>query len=159
MGDRAPVTITVPIEYKEEVIQLLEQELDQPDDYWGNTPPTYVVLHYDGVNCAQIKSLDQLTKSGIAYDYEWGEGGGFSAGEESIRFTVDGDIIFTSDEQIKRSRALDSFYQLAESSRDLTELMVKIQKEIHTVVPINWENQVAYGQLYCAKQLINPTKE
>lgn len=159
MGDRVPVTITVPIEHKEKVIQLLEEELGQPGDYWGNIFSIYVLLQYDEVNYAQIKSLHQLTKAGIAYDYAWEEGGGFNAGEEHTRFNKEGELVITADCPTKQSGTLEACFHLVNASANLKEALQKITEAMGTVIPMGWENQVAYGQLYCAKQLINPTKE
>lgn len=147
MGDRTWVEIVV-----------LKESLDQVKEIFSDFYNIDIVeedymacLHFDEVNNGHIEEQDDLTEKGIPYNYEWGKGDNYNAGYKYIRFTPEGEVIHIEHYDTEVNPPLEKLTELLDEPEELAEFIRKFVKER---TPLPWDNQVEYGKIYRARQLL-----
>ena len=147
MGDRTWVAITVLKESLDQVKEIFSDFYDieiVEGDYLAS-------LHFDEVNNGHIEEQDDLTEKGIPYNYEWGIGDNYDPGIKYICFTPEGDVIHIEYYDSEVNPPLEKLTELLNEPEELVEF---IRKFIEERTPLPWDNQVEYGKIYRARQLI-----
>lgn len=147
MGDRTYVSLTVLNEHAEQAEAIISNAYDDPSEVNGDE--RFTVMGFEEVNYGTLKGLAELRKAGIAYDSAWGDGGDYTAGTESCRFTPTGeaDVREIANDEINPD--LDQLMALLD---DPVKLVEHIKAHHAAVTPLGWEHQAEYGQLYVNKQ-------
>ena len=147
MGDRTYVTLTIPSALADLALPLLDAYDDSGEDS-GNRYFTFLAVNY-----GELDFLPQLMEAGIPFNSEWASGNEYGAGCKSCRFTPEGELIIKEiyDEGINPCHT--SLMSLIDSPSALRAYILAHDERI-TALP--WDNQVEYGKLYRAKQLISP---
>ena len=145
MGDRTWVEIVV----LNETLPLVEEIL--PDDAEINTSLEFSSFYFDEVNNGCIEEQDQLTDLGIPYNYEWGMGDNDDPGSKYIRFTPEGELQHIEYYDDELNLPLEKLLELAPTPKELAEY---VQQHSDDKTPLPWDNQVEYGKIYRARQLI-----
>lgn len=156
MGDRTWVNLYVPSELADEARKIIEKRDGKPtEDCDGDAVDGSIhCFGFSEVNYGELDCLDDLQAAGIAYDSSWDDGGDYTSGTQSCRFTKDGEAVVKT--LYDNSLGMDAHTLLAniENHDKLKELILAHIEEI-SVLP--WDNQVDYGKTYRVRQLICPT--
>jgi hypothetical protein len=148
MGDRTTVILSVLTEHAEEAQKIFKD--DPPQESWTAGRLTRFVFHE--VNYGELDFLEHLTAAGIAYDSEWGDGSEYGPGCKSCRFTPEGKAIikalYNSDENPEINLLLPVL-------DDHEKLRLTILEHIKSREVMPWDNQIEYGKIYQAAQLIS----
>lgn len=147
MGDHTWVEIVVLKESLDQVKKILAN-FDIPEIVEGDK---IVSLYFYEVNNGHIEEQDELTLQGIPYNYEWGTGDGFDAGNKYIRFTPEGKVVHIEYYVTEANPPLEKLSELLDTPEELVEYIRKFIKE---KTPLPWDNQVEYGKRYKAMQLL-----
>lgn len=148
MSDHAYVTLSVPKELANQAEALFAgDEPDTTSEEDGLATFGFTEVNYGGLNF-----LKELQKHGIAYSSSWENGGNFTAGTESCRFTPEGGMNLREiyDEQL--SIPIDDLMKLIESPTQLKQWIVNAHESI-TILP--WDNQVEYGKRHRLQLLLS----
>lgn len=150
MGDRTYVNLYVPRELGPQARDLLDgfSEDDERDtNLWW--------FSFEEVNYGELDRGDQqaLIDAGIAYDMGWEAGSEYGAGTKSVRFTPDGELEVKEVYDENLGVYLDDLLKVIDDHEQLKAVILKHKER---TVPRDWENQVEYGKLYLARQLIAP---
>lgn len=155
MGDRAYVNLNIPLAHAEEVMALLREQQDLPNDQGPNDDETYN-MGFEEVNNGNLVFLSELQRRGIAYNSSWGAGDEFSEGTQYLRFTPTGeaikfDVYDTELDVIPISKLDPVFHAPNGTVQDLLRI---VQQHVAAITPLPWDDQVAYGKVYRTRQLI-----
>ena len=145
MGDRTWVEIVV----LNETLPLVEEIL--PDDAEINTSLEFSSFYFDEVNNGCIEEQDQLTDLGIPYNYEWGTGDNYNPGSKYIRFTPEGELQHIEYYENDSNPPLEKLLELVSKPKELAKC---VQQSADDITPLPWDNQLEYGKIYRARQLI-----
>ncbi len=161
MGDRTTCRVYVLKEHEARAIELIKPEEGEPGDtgaffVGSDAHPEIVALYYYDVNYASIDALDEFLAEGIAYDFDWDQGSDFTQGESHLRFTAEGEAVFTSDSPENPSGYLTSIEKALNSLTSVNEVRACLVQIKAKHVPLPWDNQVEYGKVYRARKLIQP---
>lgn len=150
MGDRTTVHLYVPTDLADQAEALFDFGCEYTDDCEDNTTQ----FTFGEVNYGNLPFLNKLAEAGIAYNSCWEDGGDYKSGCESLRFTPSGEFVLKTlynGEDVNPS--LNRLLELIDQPEALREYILNY-KEIRSVLP--WDNQVEYGKLHRARQLIAP---
>lgn len=157
MGDRVSTTLTVLKEHEQQAVNLIDPEQGKPDDI--DEGPETVLLSYYEVNYGTIEALTKFRAVGIAYTFSWDSGSEFDAGEESLRFTSDGQAQFNSQCKQWPYGVMQECLKIVTQASSLEDAQAALQAKVSSLTPLPWDNQAEYGRIYCATQLLQPNKE
>ena len=148
MGDRTWVEIVVLKKSFPQVIDVLdllngEGEIDEKGEL--------VSLYFREVNYGNLEEQEELSKHGIPYNYEWGNGDNYDAGSKYIRFTPDGQLVHIEYYESEINPPLEKLLELVSKPKELAEF---VQQYANEKTPLPWDNQVEYGKIYRTRQLI-----
>lgn len=150
MGDRTSVNLTVLKQHVEEAIALIEPEEGEPVEQDSFDEDT-VTLTYEQVNYGTIEALDQFSRMGIPYSFQWDSGSTYDEGEKHLRFLEHGTPVYVtfSKEWPENTilECLEAIKGQANSEQALRNLLNQNQEP-------NWENQLAYSNVARALNLI-----
>ena len=147
MGDRTWVAITVLKESLDQVKEIFSDFYDieiVEGDYLAS-------LHFDEVNNECVEEQDDLTEKGIPYNYEWGIGDNYDPGSKYIRFTPKGDLQHIEYYANELNPPLEKLLELVDQPEKMAQYVRQYSAE---KTPLPWDNQVEYGKIYRARQLI-----
>lgn len=150
MGDRTTVTLVL-LQSQVAVAEGVEgwekpnEETEQDD--------TSEFTYYE-VNYGNLDFLEKLAAHGIAYTSSWCSGSEYSAGTEYCRFTPEGDAIVKQIYDDGWGCPVSELMSRLESHEDLRAYILEHHEKL-TILDMT-EDQVEYGKLYRAKQLITP---
>ncbi len=156
MGDRTTCCVYVLKEHMDRAIALIEPEEGAPSDIDQGINLPWTCLYYEDVNYASIDALDEFLAEGIAYDFVWNQGDGYSEGEQHLRFTPEGEAVFTSNSPENPSGYLASIEKDLDSFTSVDEVRAYLAQRKAKHVPLPWDNQAEYGKIYRARKLIQP---
>lgn len=148
MGDRTWVEIVVlkkSLPQVKEVLDLLNDEGEIVEK------GELVSIYFDEVNNGRIDEQDELTESGIPYNYEWGNGGNYDAGSKYIRFTPEGEVQHIEYFESEINPPIEKLLELVDQPEKLAQYVRDYSAK---KTPLPWDNQVEYGKRYRALQLI-----
>jgi len=145
MGDRTYVTLTVQKEHWDAV-----NELDPGEGATAETD-TLVCIGYEEVNYGELYFLPELIKQGIAYDSSWANGDEYPEGEESTRFTSEGRLVTKSFGPTSGTVDITDLVKLLDTPEELKTFILKAKEKEEV---LGWEDQIANGKIYRARQLI-----
>ncbi len=152
MGDRTSVELTV-----------LRTQAKKAEALFGGwsanetfeNDPLLIGYYFEEVNYGNLDFLDDLRDNGIAYDSEWGDGGEYSAGTQSLRFTETGELQFKSVYDAAINPDLCTLMELL----DDPVMLVQHIKDHHAGLQVlPWDNQEEYGKRYLAMKLTDPNQ-
>lgn len=106
---------------------------------------------FSEVNYGNLWNLPELQSRGIPYTSKWEAGAYYGPGEETCRFTPEGDKIV---KKIYDSDLSIPLRILQELLHDPTAMNQLITKGLQDIFVLPWDKQVEYGRIYRAKQLI-----
>lgn len=149
MGDRTSVMLTVLTSQLNETEKLFSYEPSEL--YRGDLLTEY--LFYD-VNYGNLEFLPAIQNHGIAYTSRWESGSEYGPGEETCRFTPEGNLLIQTIGDEYKNPCLKSLMKAINSHEMLKQIIMRHYEEV-TALP--WDNQEEYGKIYRARQLINPT--
>ena len=147
MGDRTWVEITVLKESLDQIKEIFSDFYDieiVEGDYLAS-------LHFDEVNNGCVEEQDDLTEKGIPYNYEWGTGDNYNPGSKYIRFTPEGDLQHIEYYENELNPPLEKLLELVDQPEKMAQYVRQYSAE---KTPLPWDNQVEYGKIYRARQLI-----
>ncbi len=156
MGDRTTCRVYVLKEHMDRAIALIEPEEGEPSDIDQGINLPWTCLYYEDVNYACIDALDEFLAEGIAYNFDWDQGSDFTQGESHLRFTAEGEAVFTSDSPENPSSYLTSIEKALNSLTSVNEVRACLVQIKAKHVPLPWDNQAEYGKIYRARKLIQP---
>lgn len=145
MGDRTHVNIQIPKECLETAIGCL------PGFDYKTEMGDSILLEFLEVNYGEIKEFTNLIALGIPCDYEWGSGSEYGSGRKYLRFTPEGEIQLVEYYDKYYNPSLHCLMNLIDKPEELVKY---IKKHKERVTPLPWDNQVEYGKIYRARQLI-----
>jgi hypothetical protein len=145
MGDRTYVTIQIPKECLETAIGCL------PGFDFKTEMDDSVLLEFSEINYGELEEFTDLIALGIPCDYEWGNGSEYGSGRKYLRFTPEGEMRLVEyyDEDYN-----PPLYSLMERIDNPEELVKFIKEHKEEVTPLPWDNQVEYGKIFRARQLL-----
>jgi hypothetical protein len=144
--------ITICKEHEFKVDCIVNSDEDFKQTLHIESSSGYVIYQFNEIKGGILKWLPQLLEQGICYDYEWSDGDDVDPGIESLRFTEEGNVIFTEVFKGNENPSLDTLMTYL----DKPELLVDYIKGFYErVTPMSKEKQVEYGQTYLAKKLLN----
>ena len=146
MGDRTTVTLTVPRDFAD-----LVEKLDEANEREPSTEGNLTYLTYYEVNYGELHFLKKLKEQGIPYDSAWCDGDEYGSGTKSLRFTPEGETIEM--ELYDTHPDMHALVALIDDPVALRQYILNHQAS-RQVLP--WDNQVEYGKIYRARQLIAP---
>lgn len=149
MGDRTTVTLTVLKSQSKEAEKLFYGQWDEGFDIEQFTQ--YV---FNDVNYGNLDELPSLQNMGIAYNSRWDAGSNYGPGEETCRFTPEGELLIQTIGDEYKNPCLKSLMEAINSHEMLKRIIMRHYEEV-TALP--WDNQEEYGKLFRARRLINPT--
>ena len=118
-----------------------------------HTESEQVSLDYDEVNYGELDFLEELVNRGIAFDSDWSDGDNYGAGTETCRFNAEGECQRLTVYDSEDSPPISQLLQLLESPDRLVDY-IRNYSASRTAWP--FKNQIEYGKLYLARQLISP---
>ena len=145
MGDRTWVEIIVLNESASLVKEIL------PDYAEIDESPSLTSFFFHEVNNGWVEEQDQLTELGIAYNYKWGKGDNYNPGTKYIRFTPEGDLQHIEYYENELNPPLEKLLGLIDQPKKMAQYVRQYSAE---KTPLPWDNQVEYGKIYRARQLI-----
>ena len=148
MGDRTTVTLTVPHDFADIV-----EEIDGANEREPSTEGGLIYLTYYEVNYGELRFLKKLKEQGIPYDSAWCDGDEYGSGTKSLRFTPEGEAIELELYDADANPEMHTLIGLIDDPVALRQYILDHQAS-RQVLP--WDNQVEYGKIYRARQLINP---
>ena len=149
MGDRTWVEIVVLKESLPQVKEVLNL-LDGEGEITEGVELAYIYFYE--VNNGCLDEQDELTDSGIPYNYEWGNGDNYDAGSKYIRFTPEGGLVHIEYYESELNPPLEKLLELLYKPKELIQY---IQQYADDKTPLPWDNQVEYGKRYRMLQLLN----
>ena len=152
MGDRTTVTLTVLSSQLEAAKGILKKKAGEPWEKNEISQQPLKSLIFDEVNYGDLPGLKNLQAAGIAYDSEWGQGGEYSPGCTSCRFTKDGELIVKEIYDYEVNPPIETLLTLIDDHEALRSYIL-LYKEEHTV-PLITPEQEDFGKVYRIKQLI-----
>lgn len=148
MGDRTTVTLTVPHDFANIV-----EEIDKANKREPSTEGNLIFLTYYEVSYGELHFLKKLKEQGIPYDSAWCDGGEYSSGTKSLRFTPEGEAIELEIYDDDANPKMGALMNLIDDPVALRQYILD-HRASRPVLP--WDNQVEYGKIYRARQPINP---
>ena len=145
MGDLTWVEIIVLNESASLVKEIL------PDYAEIDERPPLTSFFFHEVNNGWVEEQDQLTELGIAYNYKWGKGDNYNPGTKYIRFTPEGDLQHIEYYENELNPPLEKLLGLIDQPKKMAQYVRQYSAE---KTPLPWDNQVEYGKIYRAQQLI-----
>lgn len=153
MCDRTHVTLTVPKACSSDAERIMEEEGYSFDEGPEELADDRELYQFWEVNYDTLPFLDALQAAGIAFDSEWGAGGDYSAGCESLRFTPEGEAQRIELFEGGENPSIHALMAVIDYPQQLRAFILE-HKEATT--PLPWDHQAEYGKLYRARQLIAP---
>lgn len=145
MGDRTWVEIVVLNETIDQVKSILPNDADV-------TPGVSLsAFYFYEVNNGHIEEQEELSKHGIPYNYEWGNGDNYEAGSKHIRFTPEGEVQHIEYFESEINPPIEKLLELVDQPEKLAQYVRQYSAE---KTPLPWNNQVEYGKIYRTRQLI-----
>lgn len=139
-------------------IVILKESLDQVKEIFSDfyileitEDENFASLYFHEINDGYIEEQDELTLQGIPYNYEWGMGYEFDGGYKYIRFTPEGEVVHIEYYVTEVNPPLEGLSELLDTPK---ELVGYIRNFIKERTPLPWDNQVEYGKIYRARQLL-----
>lgn len=148
-GAQVDKTTWVEIVVLNETLSLVKEIL--PDDAQISTSSTLSSFYFDEVNTGFIEEQYQLTDLGIAYNYAWGTGHNYNPGFKYIRFTPEGALQHIEYYENELNPPLEKLLELVSKPKKLAEY---VQQYSDDITPLPWDNQVEYGKIFRARQLL-----
>lgn len=153
MGDRTYVCLYVPAELFEQAKEIAIKHDGEPDEV--NTVDARIhFMGFEEVNYGELRCIKELQSAGIPYDMDWAEGSEYDEGVQYCRFTETGDLklntVSGSDYYIYPS----VLEKVIEEHNSLDAVKDLLKRHHEAVDPPSWDNQVEYGKMYRARQLI-----
>ena len=145
MGDITHVTIQIPKECLKTVIGCL------PGFDYKTEMGDSILLEFSEVNYGELEEFTDLIALGIPCDYEWGNGSEYGSGRKYIRFTSEGELQLVEYYDEDYNPPLDCLMERIDKPEELVKY-IKEHKE--GVTPLPWDNQVEYGKIFRARQLL-----
>ena len=145
MGDRTSVTIQLPKECLETAIGCL------PSFDYKTEIGDSILLEFSEVNYGELEEFKELIALGIPCDYWWDRGSTYGSGCKYIRFTSEGELQLVAYYDEDRNPNLNMLLNLLDRPEELIKY-IKEHKE--KLTPLPWDNQVEYGKIYRARQLL-----
>lgn len=106
---------------------------------------------FEGIAYGELPFLQKLRENGIAYTSAWTAEGDYQAGSEHCRFHPDGLLQRFEIYDHKINPDLDSLMELIDQPDKLRNFLLVHQA---STVPLPWDNQVEYGRIHQARELI-----
>lgn len=150
MGDRTTVTLTILKSQSKEAEKLFL--FNQLGSDFANEQFMEYVFH--DVNYGNLSELPSLQNMGIAYTSRWEAGAEYGPGEETCRFTPEGELLIQTIGDEYKNPCLKSLMEVIDNHEMLKQ---RIMKHYEEVISLPWDNQEEYGKLFRTKRLINPT--
>jgi len=150
MGDRTYVRLTV-LKSQAEKAKKLFDDYGAEDEY--SRDPDEVVFGFSEVNYGTLDFLDDLRDAGIAYDSSWEDGGDYTAGTASCRFTDEGDCVEKEIYDESLNPDLGMCMDRIDKPEELRKYIIEHNEKVRT---LPFDNQEEYGKIYQAKKLISP---
>ena len=146
MSDPTTVYLIVPVEHAATVEEMYSY-FDESTSY----SPGYHMFRFLEINYGNLEHLDKLQALGIAYESSWESGDEYAPGTEYCRFTPEGECVISTVYNEDVNPGLLTLMDLLDKPEELIQYI----KDHHArVTPIPRENQVEYGKIYAALQLI-----
>ena len=157
MGDRTYVCLYVPAELFEQAKEIAIKHDGEPiEEDTLNDEVHY--MGFEEVNYGELGCIKELQSAGIPYDMYWDKGSEYGEGVEYCRFTENGDLtlkdIYENDSYIHPS----VLEKVIKEHNSLDAVKDFLKRHTEAVNPPSWDNQVEYGKMYRAKQLISPNQ-
>lgn len=147
MSDRCYVVLTIPTACKDRALSII-------GGGYGSIDEGTAFCHYnfEEVNYGELRFLDKLRDAGIPYTSAWERGSEYAPGEETCRYTSNGEMIVKELYEGCDAPTLEPLLERIDDPYKLREYILN-HKEKVAVLP--WDNQVEYGKLYATKRLIS----
>lgn len=148
MSDETWVEIVVlkeSLPQVKEVLNLLEDEGEIVEGV------ELASIYFYAVNNGCIDEQDELTDSGIPYNYEWGNGDNYDAGSKYIRFTSEGEVKHIEYYESEINPPIEKLLELVDQPEKMAQYVQQYSAE---KTPLPWDNQVEYGKIYRTHQLL-----
>ena len=153
MGDRTYVRLYVPAELFAQAKEIAIKHDGEP--HWEATDEDGVpFMGFEEVNYGELRCIKELQSAGIPYDMDWARGSSYEEGVQHCRFTETGElslkVVMGSDYYIHPS----VLEKVIEEHNSLDAVKDLLKRHHEAVDPPSWDNQVEYGKMYRARQLI-----
>ena len=137
-------------------IFVLNESLEQannilPDDAEVTTGLSLTTFLFHEVNNGYLEEQHELTKQGIPYNYDWGNGDTYEAGSKYIRFTPEGEVQNVEYYEAEINPPIEKLLELVDQPEELAQYVRQYSADI---TPLPWNNQVEYGKIYRTRQLL-----
>lgn len=157
MGDRTYVHLRVPAELFAQAKEIAIKHDGEPHGE-ATDEDGVPFMGFEEVNYGELCCIKELQSAGIPYDMDWARGSSYEEGVQHCRFTETGElslkVVMGSDHNINPGALADVI-----KKHDTLDAVKDLLKRHHEAVdPPSWDNQVEYGKMYRARQLIAGNK-
>ena len=153
MGDRTYVHLHVPAELFAQAKEIAIKHDGEPHGEATDEDGVHF-MGFEEVNYGELCCIKELQSAGIAYDMDWAKGSEYDGGVQYCRFTETGALtlktINGSDYYIHPS----VLEKVIEEHNSLDAVKDFLKRHHEATDPPSWDNQVEYGKMYRARQLI-----
>lgn len=156
MGDRTAVTLDI----RRTDFERIKDEPwfghgEEDCDYAIEGVEMVSIIHYE-VNYGELDFLHHLLERGIPYDVRWEAGGNYTAGYGFLRFTPEGKAKLIEYHDEDENPPLQKLLSLSHDLPDTHPLRQYLLQWQEDHVPLGWQDQDTFGELYRALQLLDP---
>lgn len=153
MGDRTYVHLHVPAELFAQAKEIAIKHDGEPHGEATDEDGVHF-MGFEEVNYGKLDCIKELQSAGIPYDMYWAKGFSYEEGVQYCRFTETGALtlktINGSDYYIHPS----VLEKVIEEHNSLDAVKDLLKRHHEATDPPSWDNQVEYGKMYRARQLI-----
>lgn len=153
MGDRTYVSLYIPTELLEQAMPIIEEGAGSPCDEGDASHVGLTFMGFEECNYGRLDCEEGLIEAGIPYTKRWDAGCEYTAGEEHVRFTADGELASLEVYDEGKGVCLGKLEEaLADDADPLAAVQALVASHRAATIPLPWDNQAEYGRRYVAAQ-------